>query len=117
MAARRRRIESELEARRCLLRVEAEDAQVGAWARAHGIDGRSLNMWRVNLARRGVVPRPRARQPPMRLPATGVVEIVPAVMGSTATRYVIELGGARLELGDDFAEPTVRRLIGMLRTC
>ena len=118
MAVRRRRIESELEARRCLLRVEAEDAQVGAWARAHGIDGRSLNMWRVNLARReGVVPRPPARQPPMRLPATSVVEIVPTAMASTTTRYVIELDGVRLELGDDFAEPTVRRLIGVLRSC
>jgi len=118
MAGQRRRIEGELEARRCLSRVEAEDAQIGAWARAHGIDGRSLNMWRVNLARRGTKPNaPRGRQLRSPVPSAGVVELVPMAIPSTAVRYVLEIGSARLEIGDDFSEPTLRRLIGVLRTC
>jgi hypothetical protein len=118
MDRQRRRIESELEARRCLSRVEAEDTQIGAWARSHGIDGRSLNMWRVNLARRGAAPNAaRGRQPGTSVTATDVVELVPMAMPSAAVRYVLEIGGARLEIGDDFSEPTLRRLIGVLRSC
>jgi hypothetical protein len=26
-------------------------------------------------------------------------------------------GGARLEFGDDFSEPTLRRVVGILRAC
>ncbi len=35
----------------------------GEWARAHGIDGRSLNAWKVNLARRGTTAAPRRSKP------------------------------------------------------
>jgi len=45
--AKARRIEEELEARRCLQAVAASGRPLAAWAREHGIDGRSLNAWRV----------------------------------------------------------------------
>lgn len=46
-----RRIESEGEARHCLGAARAAGHPAGEWARERGIDGRSLNAWRVNLAR------------------------------------------------------------------
>ena len=53
---------------------------------------------------------------PARVPA-----VIPAsLMGHIATRsakYVIERDGVRLEFGDDFTEDTLRRVLGVLRSC
>lgn len=46
-----RRIEDAAEARRCLEAARASRQTVGAWCRQAGIDGRSLNAWRMNLER------------------------------------------------------------------
>jgi hypothetical protein len=46
----RRKIEDEREARRCLKSARAAGLTAGEWAREHGIDGRSLNAWRINLS-------------------------------------------------------------------
>jgi hypothetical protein len=62
----RRKIEDEAEARRCLSAIEAEGGDMRLWARAHGIDGRSLHAWRVNFARWGKGdPAPRRRRAQM----------------------------------------------------
>ena len=42
-----RKIEDETEARRCLRAAKLAGYSAGEWARAHGIDGRSLNSWKV----------------------------------------------------------------------
>ncbi len=57
-----RKVFNEFDAQRCLAAVRRSGAPLGAWARDHGIDGRSLNLWRTNLARRGH-PRPTAHEP------------------------------------------------------
>jgi transposase-like protein len=104
-----RKVGSEQEARRCLAAARAAGERAGDWARTHGIDGRSLNAWRVNLERRGT-PRPRA--------APRLVELVPTTTRSaTVARYVLHVGGVELELGDDFHEDTVRRLVQVLLSC
>lgn len=127
----RRKIEDESEARRCLLAVEAEGGDLRGWARAHGVDGRSLHAWRVNFARWGnghPLPRRPLRRREVRKEqagtSTGLVELVPAgplrkaLSSSPGTsRYALEVGGARVEFGDDFSEPTLRRVVGMLRSC
>jgi hypothetical protein len=64
-----RKISGEKEARECLAAMGRTGADLGEWARARGIDGRSLNAWRVALARRG---RPRRGRGMPRL-----VELVP----------------------------------------
>ncbi len=64
-----RRIFNEQDARRCLA-VRSSRSALGEWARAHGIDGRSLNAWRVNLAAHDV--------PQSRAVASKFVELVPA---------------------------------------
>jgi hypothetical protein len=54
-----RKIEDEREARACLKAAKGEN--LGRWARAHGIDGRSLNAWRINLEARA---KSTSRRPP-----------------------------------------------------
>lgn len=106
-----RRIFSEQEARRCLAAARSARGGLAEWARSHGIDGRSLNAWRVNLARRGI-PRIRALAPRM-------VELVPIAAPATAARapYVLHVGGVELEVGADFDAESLRRLVGLLKSC
>jgi hypothetical protein len=120
--AKARRIDDELEAQRCLLAVEASDLSLGKWCRERGIDGRSLNAWRVNLARRGAKAAPK-REPRRKRTASGsgLVELVraPVAMATapSATRYVLEISGARVEFGDDFREDTLARIMTVLHAC
>lgn len=115
--AKARRIEEELEARRCLQAVAASGRPLAAWAREHGIDGRSLNAWRVNLGRREAsVARTRAAGQAR----SGLVELVPSSRPSAtrgAERYVLEVDGARVEFGEDFQDETLRRIVTVLRAC
>ena len=123
---KQRKIRDEREARRCLPAAEAAGGDVGQWARAHGIDGRSLNTWRMNLGRRGE-PVPmrdglkRSATRTRRVIGSGLVELVAAPVDAeprrTAGRYVLRIGDARIEFGDDFAEATLRRVIEVLRSC
>ncbi len=136
----RRKIEDEREARRSLAAAEAAGGTIKQWARTNGIDGRSLNAWRMNLERRGtkapqkqtrggVVTRrrastrrpasPRSSRP---APAAGehgpmLVELVPTSQPPSAARYAVVLGEARVEVGDDFDPRTLRRLLEVLRAC
>lgn len=92
--------------------MRSSRSELAAWARAHGVDGRSLNAWRVNLESRGA-PRPRAGAPKL-------VELVPAPAGTVAaarTPYVLHIAGVELEVGDDFNEQSLRRLVGLLKSC
>ena len=105
-----RRIFNEQDARRCLAAVRSSRADLGAWARAHGIDGRSLNVWRVNLERRGV-PRSRAV-------SSKLIELVPAVpLSAHRASYMLRVGGVELEVGGNFDEQLLRRLVGLLKSC
>ena len=118
----RRKIEDESEARKCLSAIDAAGGDIRAWAREHGIDGRSLHAWRVNLARGAKARGPRGKRRSALGTTKGLVELVPAGFAATLpsprqSRYVLEIGGARVEFGDDFSEPTLRRVIGILRPC
>ncbi len=106
-----RKVFNEQDARRCLTAVKASGHELGAWAREHGVDGRSLNVWRVNLQRRGVR-RVRAAAPKL-------VELVVAprtVVGPRAP-FVLRIGDVGLEVGDHFDEASLRRLVGVLKSC
>jgi hypothetical protein len=122
----RRKITDEREARRCLAAARRAGERAGAWARAHGIDGRSLNAWRVNLARRGAssTTTRTARRPPAAVIVqprrrAALVELVPAPRPSASApaRYVVHVGEVRVEVGDDFAAATLRRILEVLRAC
>jgi len=100
----RRKIASEAEARRCLAAVESSALTLADWARAEGIDGRSLNMWRLNLARKtdeASVPR--------------LVELVSSA--PRASGYVVRCGPFTVELGDDFNQDTLLRILEVVAAC
>lgn len=100
-----RKVRDEAEARSAMAAVAASGLPRPVWARRHGISPRSLNAWRLNLARRPATP------PPLRL-----VEITPFA-GPAAPTYTLRIGDLQLELADDFREDTLRRLLGVLRSC
>lgn len=109
--AKPRRIYDESDARRCLRAAASAGEAPRDWARAHGVDARSLNLWRINLDRRGSGGAPRAK----------VVELVAAAGTARddrgGSRYTVEVGGLRLEFGDDAKDATLRMIIEVLRSC
>jgi hypothetical protein len=116
-----RKIEDEREAVRCLRAAERAGLSTGEWARANGIDGRSLRAWKMNIGRRGVPARPqKRRRKPVRA-RHALIELVPAGTRATegigAGRYLLEVGGARVEFGDDMSVATLRRVLEALRSC
>ena len=109
-----RKVQNEREARALLAKVKAAGVDLGAWARAHGIDGRSLHAWYRNLSRRGRSAPSRGRP---RAAALRVVEIVGPPATSAGGRYVVRVAGAEVELDDAFEEETLRRILTVLRSC
>lgn len=119
---RARKIVDEADARRCMLAAKQAGQSVGKWAPAHGIDGRSLHAWQVNLDRRRPAALPTERVPELKPAAHALVELVStapatAAVAPSRARYVVEVGGARVEFGDDVSVDTLRRVVGALRSC
>ena len=104
----RRKIEDERDARTCLRAAKAARVSVGEWARDNGVDGRSLNAWRINLSR---------SRAPEEATKPRLVELVPATPPRADARYVVHIDSARIELADDFREETLVRLVRALRAC
>jgi hypothetical protein len=115
-----RKIEDERDALRCLRKVGHAGLTVGEWARAHGIDGRSLHAWRIAIARRGVPAGHRKASAKSKRAELALVELVPAAPipeRDGARRYVLVVGAARVEFGDDVSVATLRRVFEALRSC
>jgi len=103
-----RRILNEQDARRCLAAAKSSRDGLAAWARAHGVDARSLNCWRVNLKGRRSVPRVLAPK---------MVELVPAMVTAAHAPFVLHIRGVELEIDENFDEQSLRRLVGLLKSC
>jgi hypothetical protein len=69
----------------------------------HGVDARSLNAWRITLARRD------ARRPHL-------VELVAQAPAMVAT-YRVRCGSFEVELTDDFDDGTLGRLLRVVAAC
>jgi len=107
-----RKVFNEEDARRCLAAVKASGRELGAWAQTHGVDGRSLNLWRLNLERRDAV-RPRAAAPRL-------VELVDAPTPPVAVpraALVLRIGGVEVQVNERFDEASLRRLVAVLKSC
>ena len=105
----RRKIRTADDARACLAAAEASGLTRAAWARAHGIDARSLNAWRLNLAR-GAGKTPTTSQTALR-----IVELVPE-RGRPAY-YRVSCGDLTLDVPTDFDDVVVTRLLGAMLAC
>lgn len=93
----------------CLSAARAANEPRAIWARRHGIDPRSLNAWRLNLARSD---RGTPATPPR------LVELVPAgsVVAAPA-RYRVLCGEFAVEMDDRFDEAVLRRLLAVVASC
>lgn len=111
-----RKIGDAAEARRLVAAARRKGQSIGEWVKGRGIDGRSLQAWKMTFERELGSPRPRRTF--ARVKAKALVELVPnAAVASRTAKYVIERNGARLEFGDDAAEDTLRRVLVVLRSC
>ncbi|HEX4338266.1 MAG TPA: hypothetical protein VH062_20315 [Polyangiaceae bacterium] len=71
------------------------------------MDGRSLRAWQRNLFRRAA-PSPSVPR---------LVELVRTSPTRPPQRYLVHFGEGSVEVGDDFDDATLRRLLEVLRTC
>jgi hypothetical protein len=76
------------------------------WARANGIDARSLNAWRVNLIR---------EDPPAESRLIELVPTQPHIAASSC--YRVRRGQLVVEVDDDFNEDVLYRLLGVVLSC
>lgn len=95
-----RKIEGREDALACLSAWNRSGLALAVWCRERGVDGRSLNCWRKNLR----------WEPPMAL-----VELVAGE--APDARYVVRVDGVEIEVGDDFQEATLARLLRVLLAC
>lgn len=104
-----RKIEDARDARACVKAARTAGLSLGAWARRNGVDGRSLHAWSINLARSpsstALVAKPR------------LIELVPRSAPPAPARYVVRVGDAAVEVGDDFHDETLTRVVRVLRAC
>ena len=108
--SRLRKIVDERDARACLLSVAQSGETLRTWAQRHGVDGRSLRAWHRNLSRRAPAAPPR-KEPRL-------VELVRAAPTPPSPhRYLVHVGEGSVEVGDDFDDQTLRRLLEVLRAC
>lgn len=103
----RRKIRDRKDAEACLSAIAASSQTPTEWARAHGIDGRSLNCWRVNCH----LDPSLTELAPMR-----IVELLPESPPAAAT-YRIHHGDFTVELSGDFATDSLHRLLQVVAAC
>jgi hypothetical protein len=104
-----RKIWGEQDARACVKSAKAAGLSLGAWARRHGVDGRSLHAWSVNLGLASAsAPAPTVKPT--------LIELVPTP-AMRAARYVVRIGDATIEVDDDFTDETLVRVVRVLRAC
>lgn len=107
-----RKLQNEAEAVSALKAAAASGQPRAAWARAHGLDGRSLNGWRVALEQRERTRR-RAESRDLR-----IVELVARAPDlSPRPYYRVLCGELAVEVDDGFQAETLRRLLAVVQTC
>ncbi len=106
-----RKIHSEADARRCLAAVARSGVPRVAWAHEHGIDARSLNAWRVNLARGR---RDTEREPSSAAtPGLRLVELV-ASTPLAPPAYRVRCGVFEVEVGGEIDAERLGQLLRVM---
>ena len=102
-----RKIRSAEEARACLDAAEVSGLSRAAWARQNGVDGRSLNAWRLNLERRNR----RLEPAPLRL-----LELVPTPsVGRAPIRILCD--PFEVVVPTEFEDDELARVLRVLAAC
>lgn len=105
-----RKIRDEADARRCMKAAESSGETLGEWASAHGVDGRSLHSWSLNLTGR------RGRQAGSAGKTLQLVELV-AERASVSSKFTVRVGGVAVEVDENFDESALRRLLAVVGSC
>lgn len=100
-----RKISDAEDATRCLAEAQASGRLRREWAHENGIDARSLHMWSVLLARRAPAP------------VFHLTELVTPPTDPESRVYRVCCGEFLVEVGDDFDEATLTRLLRTVRSC
>lgn len=104
----RRKIVDREDAQRCLADVRRSGLSLREWAREHGVDGRSLNAWRVTMERNST----RRVKGELEL-----VELVPIAAPKNDALYVVRCGAFAVEVDPRFEERTLGRLLRVVASC
>lgn len=105
----RRKVRDTADARRLLDDLRLSKLSLADFAERRGVDGRSLNMYRLNLESAG-----RTRD------AVRLVELVPTAAPTASwrpVRYVVRCGEFAVEVDAEFDEDVLRRLIAVVASC
>lgn len=102
-----RKVQDRREATDLLSELGASGESLSSFCRRRGVDGRSLQCWRTNLSRSG----PREGGQGLRL-----VELT-LPRSQATSRYRVHVGGATVEVEDDFQDSTLARLLAVVRSC
>jgi len=103
-----RKVHDESEARRFLDAVARSGLERATWAHQHGIDARSLNAWRLVLARK----KRAADTSPLRL-----VELVPSTAPPDSSSIRILLHDLIIEVPATVDETALTRILRAARAC
>ena len=105
-----RKIRDEADARASLAAAATSGLKRSEWTRRQGIDGRSLNAWRLNLKRAGVEGVARVPVRLVELVAAKAPAVVPA-------RYLVRCGELEVEVDGGFDDETLLRLLRVVAAC
>ena len=100
-----RRIKNENEAQRFIRTIATSGVSQGQWVREHGIDGRSLQAWRMILEKRQ-----------RKASTLQLVELVPSTKLVPA-QYRVHCGGFVVEVDDNFNDQVLGRLLAVVAAC
>ncbi len=103
-----RKVANRDEAVRLLNQAATSGLERAVWARQNGINARSLNLWRVHLAREDA-----ARLPP----ALRLVELVAAPAAPKTVGVRVRCGALVVEVDADFDEATLGRILAAVVRC
>ena len=103
----RRKIQDEDDARACLAEVAQSGLERAAWARAHGVDARSVNAWRLTVGRRDATAAPA--------PVRFIELVAPPV--EPAPVYPVRIGRFEVQVPAHFDEASLVRLLRVVAAC
>ena len=109
----RRKVRDEVEARQFLEAVACSGLPRAEWARRHGIDGRSLNAWRLALERRDRK-RDGIAKP---LEFLELVPTVPVASRPTARSLELRVQDVQISVPADFDDRHLQRVLRAVLAC
>lgn len=107
MPAPVRKIRDANDADACLSALADSGLSLKAWANTHGVDGRSLNMWRLNRQR-----TTSSLPTPLRL-----VELLPMQRPEPTRDLRLHVGQIVVDVPASFDTDALIRLVSVLRRC